>query len=108
VPQIGTLARTLHVRQAKYKSSSTCLLNNNGVIYVLTWHEYSDIVTVLWSALCAEVGGAFGGRHMANRKFSMTCAVHLYDWCRTDELHGASLLLNSSDDRVLEIQLPQE
>jgi hypothetical protein len=33
-------------------------------------------------------------------------ALHLYDWCRTAELQGASLLLKSSDDMVREIQLP--
>jgi hypothetical protein len=33
-------------------------------------------------------------------------ALHLYDWCRTVELSGASLMLKSSDGRIREVRLP--
>jgi hypothetical protein len=33
-------------------------------------------------------------------------ALHLYDWCRTAQLNGASLVLKSADGRTHEVQLP--
>jgi Ribbon-helix-helix protein, copG family len=33
-------------------------------------------------------------------------ALHLYDWCRTAEITGASLMLKSADGRMQDVRLP--